>query len=105
VQGKRIEVVTDLMRNRSKEIQRASQLLDSCFGRIDAVVDALETMESHLESDHPGLRQKYDEAEIERLYSTSYTTEREREVLRATLHGTVLSSIQQCSMGNGVELF
>jgi hypothetical protein len=105
MQGKRIETVTDAMRTRSKEIERARQLLDTCFGRIDAVVNALESMKLDLEADHPDVRQRYDEEEIERLFSALYTTQAEREVLRSALSGTVFSGMSQYATGNSVELF
>jgi hypothetical protein len=105
MQGKKIELVTDVMRTRSQEIEKASQLLDTCFGRIDEIVNTLENMKLDLEADHPGVRQRYDEGEIERMFSTSYTTQTEREVLRAALNGTVYSGTQQCTIGNSVELF
>jgi hypothetical protein len=104
-QGKQIETITDRMRARSIAIETASQLLDSCFGRIDLVVNTLENMKHDLEAIHPGVKQKYDEAEIERLFSACYTTQTEREVLRSALDGTVFSGLSQASMGNSVELF
>jgi len=105
LQGKRIETVTDAMWTRSKEIERARQLLDTCFGSIDVVVNTLESMKLDLEIDHPDVRQRYDEAEIERLFSASYTTQAEREVLRSALSGTVFSGMSQYTTGNSVELF
>jgi transcriptional regulator len=105
MQGKRIETVTDRMWVKSKEIERASQLLHTCFDRIDAVVNVLESMKLDLEADHPGVRQEYDEAEIQRLFSASYTTQVEREVLRSALSGTVFTGLPQYSTGNSVELF
>jgi len=65
----------------------------------------LESIKFDLEADHPEVKKNYDEAEIERLFSASYTTQTEREVLRAALCGTVYSAAQQCSAGNSVELF
>jgi hypothetical protein len=105
LQGRKIESVTDAMRDRSKAIEGASGLLDTCFDRIDAVVNILKSMKLDLEAGHPGVRQEYNEAEIEQLFSVSYTTQTEREVLRAALSGTVYSGAQQCSEGNSVELF
>ena len=105
MQGKRIETVTEALWIRSKEIEQASRQLNSCFDRIDAVVNLLESMKLELEADHPGVRQKYDEAEIERSFSASYTTQAERDVLRSALSGTVFSGMSQYAMGNGVELF
>lgn len=105
LQGKRIEAVTEAMWTRSKEVEKARRLLDTCFGRIDAVVSQLESIKRELEIDQPNIRQRYDEAEIERLFSASYTTQVEREVLRSVLNGTVISGMQQCAVGNNVELF
>jgi len=105
MQGKRIETVTDAMWTKSKEIERSSQMLNTCFDRIDSVVSVLESMKLDLETDDAGVRQRYDEAEIERLYSASYTTQAEREVLRSALSGTVFSGMSQYATGNSVELF
>jgi len=69
------------------------------------VVSVLESMKLDLETDDAGVRQRYDEAEIERLYSASYTTQAEREVLRSALSGTVFSGMSQYATGNSVELF
>jgi hypothetical protein len=105
MQGKRIETVTEAMWTRIREIERTRQLLNTCFDRIDTVVKVLESVKFDLEADYPGVRQRYDEPEIERLFSASYTTQTEREVLHAALNGTVFSGVQQASVGNGVELF
>ncbi|MBZ5641907.1 MAG: hypothetical protein LAO19_04040 [Acidobacteriia bacterium] len=52
------------------------------------------------------MSQKYDAAEAERFFSASYTTEMEREVLRAALHGGSLPvTAQHAFEGNSVELF
>jgi hypothetical protein len=105
MQGKRIETATDTMWTRSKEIERVRQLLDTCFARIDKVVNELESMKLDLETEHPDVRQGYDEAEIQRLFSESYTTQAEREVLRSALSGTVFTGMSQYATGNSVELF
>ena len=105
MQGKKIEAVTGAMRAKSKEIEKGSELLDSCFSRIDAVMHELESMKLNLEADHPGVRQRYDEAGIQRLFSASYTTQAEREVLRSALNGTVFTGMPQYATGNDVELF
>jgi hypothetical protein len=46
-----------------------------------------------------------DIAETERLFSSYYTTEIEREVMHAALHGSPLPVLQQSFTGNSVELF
>jgi len=105
MQGKSIEAVTSRMWARGQEIERASRQLDTCVDRIDAVVDVLESMKIDLEGNYPDVRQRYDEAEIERMFSASYTTQAEREVLRSALSGTVFSGMSQYATGNDVELF
>lgn len=105
MQGKSIEAVTSRMWARGQEIDRASRQLDTCVDRIDAVVDVLESMKIDLEGNYPDVRQRYDEAEIERMFSASYTTQAEREVLRSALSGTVFSGMSQYATGNDVELF
>ena len=77
----------------------------SCFGRIDAVLAEIEAVRSQLESDQPEVKDRYDAAEVEQLFSASYTTEVERDVLRAALRGTELPVAQQTFAGNDVELF
>jgi hypothetical protein len=105
IQGKKIEDVTDAMRNKSGEIGKTNDLLDACFTRIDTVLADLENMKLGLELDHPLVRQEYDGKEFEQLYSASYTTETEREILRSAIYGTELSLEKPCLAGNSVELF
>ena len=62
-------------------------------------------MRRQLEIDHPEVKERYDAAEVERLFSASYTTEMERDVLRAALSGAELPVAQQTFAGNSVELF
>jgi hypothetical protein len=51
------------------------------------------------------VKEQYDSAEIEQLFSAFYTTEMEREVLHAALDGTDLPVARQTFAGNDVELF
>jgi hypothetical protein len=55
--------------------------------------------------DHSDVKERYDPAEVEQLFSAFYTTEMERDVLRAALRGTELPVAQQTFVGNSVELF
>jgi hypothetical protein len=43
--------------------------------------------------------------ETERIFSASYTTEMERQIMRSALYGTPLAVIPDSSSGNSVELF
>jgi len=65
----------------------------------------LEGARRQIDIDYPEVKERYDAAEAERLFSASYTTEMERDVLRAALSGAELPVAQQTFAGNGVELF
>jgi methyl-accepting chemotaxis protein len=105
LQGQKIERAIEIMRARSVEIGKTSDLLDACFARIDKVLSAVEQIKSQLEADDPEVRKAYDGAEIEELFSASYTTQAERNVLCAAIYGTTFSAAEPCSEGNDVELF
>lgn len=97
--------ITDKMKAQTAEIGSTGDQLDACFGRIDSVLSGIETIRSQLEKDHPEVKNGYDRAEVEQLFSASYTTEWEREVLLAALGGCPLPVAQQTFSGNSVELF
>jgi len=58
-----------------------------------------------LKLDHPEVEEVHDPSEVEKLFSASYTTEMERDVMRAALCGGPLPVVQQAFGGNAVELF
>ena len=65
----------------------------------------IEGVKRQLDIDYPEVKERYEAAEVEQLFSVSYTTESERDVLRAALRGTELPVAQQTFAGNSVELF
>jgi hypothetical protein len=69
------------------------------------VLSDIEQIKGQLELEHPDVKAGYDGEEIERLFSASYTTQTERDVLRSAIYGTAFSAAQQSSIGNDVELF
>ncbi len=91
------------------EVGNTGTLFEACFGRIDPVLTEIESMKLQMESDQPELKERYedryDHAEVERLFSASYTTEMERDVLRAALRGKALPIARPTFAGNSVELF
>jgi len=103
--GRQMHVATGKMQQRSAEVAGAVDLLDGCHGRIGGVLAELENLRSRLESSHPKVKVEYQGTEVERLFSACYSTEMEREVLRAALRGTDLPVAQTSFAGNGVELF
>jgi len=105
VQSRHIETLTDGMQTMIGDVGKTSELFDAGFVRIDRVLARLEGLKLQMEYDHPGVRDTYDEAEIERFFSASYTTQTERDVLHAAIRGMALSVVQPCLTGNSVELF
>jgi len=104
-QAEEMKVATEQMQGKVAEVGKSGDLLDACFGRVDAVLAEIERVTHQLESDQPDVKKRYDAAEVEQLFSASYTTEMERDVLRAALGGTALPVTQQTFAGNSVELF
>jgi DNA repair exonuclease SbcCD ATPase subunit len=104
-QSREMEAITEKMREKSAEVGGTEGLLDVCSGQIDAIVTQLESLRHDLETDNPSVKDSYDQAVVEQLYSARYTTEMERDVLRAALRGSALPVAQATSDGNSVELF
>ena len=104
-QAQDMKVVTVKMQARSTEAGGTVDLLEACFGRMDSVVTAIEELMRQLEIDHSGVKDGCDPAEIEQLFSASYSTEMERAVLQAALGGKTVPVAQPTFAGNSVELF
>lgn len=104
-QAQEMKLATEQMQAKTTAVGNTVDLLDACFGRIEAVLTNLEGVRRQIDIDCPGVKEGYDAAEAERLFSASYTTEMERDVLRAALNGTELPVVQQTLAGNSVELF
>ncbi|MGA7155362.1 MAG: hypothetical protein WBY53_00865 [Acidobacteriaceae bacterium] len=102
------ETITSLARvmcAESKAISETCDLLDGCFQRISSIETDLEGLRREIESNHPGIAQAFDAERAERQFSAAYTTQSERDVLRAALYGTILVNSETSSAGNDVELF
>lgn len=79
--------------------------LDVSFSQLDSALRQIEELTRQMQTNDPGLARPHDTEEIEPLFSSFYTTEIEREVMRAALHGSALPVLQQSFAGNDVELF
>jgi hypothetical protein len=104
-QAQEMKAATEQMQAKTTAVGNTVDLLDACFGRIDEVLTNLEGVKHHIDIDCPEVKDGFDAAEAERLFSGSYTTEMERDVLRAALSGAELPVAQQTFAGNSVELF
>ena len=83
----------------------ARDQLHSRFSALESVLCGLEEVRGQLLDDFPDAVKAVKRREVEELFSASYTTEWEREVLRAALDGDPLPTVQQNLSGNSVELF
>jgi len=103
-QAGQIQATTESMRSHLAEVSGTGSRLESCFGRIKAVLGDLEALASDLKNSQPIVR-PCNASEVEEWLSPFYTTEIERAVMSAALHGTAMPVVQQSFAGNAVELF
>ena len=104
-QSREMEAITGKMQAKGAEVGSIDDFLDASSGQLEMILSQLDGVKRELETDHPGVKHAYDEAEAERLYSAAYTTEMERDVLHAALRGGALPVAQLAMAGNSVELF
>jgi hypothetical protein len=104
-QSREMEAITGKMQAKGAEVGSIDDFLDASSGQLEMILSQLDGVKRELETDHPGVKHGYDEAEAERLYSAAYTTEMERDVLHAALRGGALPVAQLAMAGNSVELF
>lgn len=104
-QARDLKTAIEKMQAKIAVAGNAGDRLDACFGRIDLVLAEIEEVTRQLAIDDPAVKERYDPVEVERLFSASYTTEMERNVLHAALGGKSLPVAQQTLAGNSVELF
>jgi hypothetical protein len=104
-QAQDMKVATGKMQDKIAKVGSTGDLLDACFDRFDVILMEVEEVRRQLETDDPGVKQRYDPDEMEQLFSASYTTEMERDVLRAALRGKALPVAQITLAGNSAELF
>ncbi len=79
--------------------------LEVCFRRLHPALERIEGFARELETSDPEIADRCDAGEIEQWLSGLYTTEIERNVMSAALHGTALPAPQESFASNAVELF
>lgn len=104
--GKALEMknVTERMKEHIANIDNVGASLDACHQGFDAMVAQVEWVKLQCERDS-GFNGDYDASGVEQIFSSSYTTEFERDVLRAALYGAASPVVQTTFAGNSVELF
>lgn len=100
-----MQVITEAMQAHLNALGDQGDPFDVCFLHLEGALSCVEATARSLETNDPHIAGRYDVAEAEKLFSELYTTEIEREVLRAALHGTPMPVLQQSIAGNDVELF
>jgi uncharacterized phage infection (PIP) family protein YhgE len=100
-----VETATGKMRAGMAAVSSSRDRLDASFSAIGTALAEVDETRRQLEAEAPGASKRFDRREIEARYAASYTTEIEREVLRAALSGGPLPAMRQNLAGNSVELF
>jgi hypothetical protein len=101
----KMQAVTERMQGDVASAGNQSELLQACFRPLDDAMNRMQSASRAIEAQHPGIAKRWNAAEAERLFSASYTTEVERQVLLAALRGSEMPALEQVSTGNDVELF
>jgi methyl-accepting chemotaxis protein len=97
--------VTERLKAKIAAVIASKNRLADKFAEIAALSEELESVRLLLRANDPGGQQVTDRAAVEAYYSESYTTEIEREVMRAALSGGPLPVVEQNVTANDVELF
>jgi hypothetical protein len=100
-----MQTVTENMRAHLADVAATGKRLEFCFGYLDSVRGQIEGLAHDWEINDQQAAVPCDPAEVERWLSAFYTTEIERSVMSAALHGTALPVVEQSFAGNAVELF
>ena len=104
-QAGQMKTIAERMQAKIVKMGNTGDMLDACFGRFDAVLTEVERAKRQLQTLLSPGKDRYNTDEVAQIFSASYTTEMEREVLHAALRGVALPVAQQIFAGNSVELF
>lgn len=86
-------------------IRRAAERLDTGLRQLKQALSEVEEVNQQMRSEVPEEQWCCDKRDLERSLSAPYTTEAERQVLRAALYGEEMPKVGQSLAGNDVELF
>jgi hypothetical protein len=100
--GREIETAVEGLQARIAEIGGKGDRLETGFRRLEEVLEATDRARQELDQ---GPHESLDKKAVERQFGALYTTEMERDILRAALDGGPLPAAQQSFAGNSVELF
>jgi hypothetical protein len=97
--------ITQSMQAHLAEVAATGTRLELCFDHLDIALGQTEGLAREWENDQAIAAEQCDTAEVECWLSSLYTTEVERAVMQAALHGTALPVVEHSFAGNAVELF
>jgi hypothetical protein len=100
-----VEAAIARLQARVGVVDAARERLQACFNAIDGIRKEIEASPRQTAYAATQGLTRGDHAQVEEMFSASYTTEMEREVLRAALCGGPLPAMLQSLQGNSVELF
>jgi len=100
-----MQAITQSMQAHLAEVAATGNRLELCFGHLDTAIGQAEGLAREWEDDDAVAVGPRDTAEVERWLSSFYTTEIERAVMQAALHGTAMPVVEHSFAGNAVELF
>ena len=100
-----VETTTAALQSKVSALSAARDRLDASFSAIGVVLRQIEDLRAEVEAESPRSLAHCNKNAMEELFGSSYTTEIEREVMRAALHGAPLPRMQQNLAGNDCELF
>ena len=100
-----MQSIAETMQTNLALVANTGNRLEVCFGHLETVLSRIEGLCRKIENTEPGAARQCDTAEVEKWLSSVYTTETERTVMSASLHGTAMPVVQASFEGNAVELF
>jgi methyl-accepting chemotaxis protein len=101
--GREVERAVLGLQAKIAEVRSRADRLEEGFQRLHGILDAIEA--ARRATDGTGARMPEDAEAAERRFSSEYTTEIERAILRAALNGGPMPPAQLSFAGNIVELF
>ena len=102
----RIAAAVSGLRAKIESIRSEAHLLNQLVDSVAEALEHIECVRREIEAENPGVEMLLtNRAGLEQEYSARYTTEIERQLLRAALFGDPMPAAQAVVAGNDVELF
>ena len=100
-----MQSVTEKMQTHVQQAGNTVELLQASFAHLGVALEHVEALAGGLQKSCPQITECSDPAEVEKLFSLTYTTEIERQILQSVLRGTPVPVLEASLAGNAVEFF